>query len=71
MIYDYINNENHKSIMENIEIPQELQEQYKEFLSTLDNKELQALVIANDHLGSSFDMEKSIKYKEWKNKLNE
>lgn len=60
-----------QSIMENIEIPQELQEQYKEFLSTLDNKELQALVIANDHLGSSFDMEKSIKYKEWKNKLNE
>jgi hypothetical protein len=57
--------------MENIEIPQELQEQYKEFLSTLDNKELQALVIANDHLGSSFDMEKSIKYKEWKNKMNE
>jgi hypothetical protein len=37
------------------------------FLSSLDKNEVKTLMIAYEHLGSSFELEKSIMYIEWKN----
>lgn len=36
------------------------------YIKTLSEREHKAYLIAKDHLGSSFDLEKSIGYKVWK-----
>ena len=36
------------------------------YIKTLSEREYKAYLIAKDHLGSSFDLEKSIGYKVWK-----
>ena len=38
----------------------------QEYIKTLSEREYKAYLIAKDHLGSSFDLEKSIGYKLWK-----
>ncbi len=38
----------------------------QEYIKTLPEREYKAYLIAKDHLGSSFDLEKSIGYKVWK-----
>jgi len=40
-----------------------------EYLSTLNEIEIKTLKIAQDHLGSSFNIKKSIGFINWKNKL--
>jgi hypothetical protein len=37
----------------------------EEYLKTLTEKELKAYEIAKDHLGSSFELEKSVGYLTW------
>ena len=37
----------------------------EEYLKTLTEKELKAYEIAKDHLGSSFELEKSVGYLKW------
>jgi len=39
----------------------------EQYIKTLDEKELKAYHIARDHLGMSFQLEKSIGYLAWKN----
>jgi hypothetical protein len=41
----------------------------QEFIEQLDDKEMKTLIIAYEHLGSSFDLEKSILFKKWKNTI--
>lgn len=41
----------------------------KKYLETLDEMETQALLIAFNHLGTSFSIKKSIGFLEWKEKL--
>ncbi len=38
----------------------------QEYIKTLTEREYKAYMIAKSHLESSFDLEKSIGYKEWK-----
>jgi len=42
-----------------------MQELIDEYLNTFTEKERQAYIIAKDHLGMSFDMEKSNGFIEW------
>lgn len=37
------------------------------FIESLSEKELRAYLIAKDHLGSSFQLEKSVGFLQWKN----
>jgi hypothetical protein len=48
------------SIKSSIQTPQE------QYISTLSEKEYQGYLIARSHLGSSFDLEKSLGFIEWK-----
>ena len=41
------------------------QEQIEMYIKTLSEKEYKAYIIAKDHLGDSFQMEKSIGFLEW------
>ena len=43
----------------------------EEYIASLNEAERQALIIAQDHLGSSFDIEKSIGFMEYRKKLTE
>ena len=43
----------------------DMQELIGEYLNTFTEKERQAYIIAKDHLGMSFDMEKSNGFIEW------
>jgi len=43
----------------------DMQELIDEYLNTFTEKERQAYIIAKDHLGMSFDMEKSNGFIEW------
>ena len=47
-------------------ITKEMESEIREYLSTLNEKELKAYKIAFDHLGSSFQLEKSNGFKLWK-----
>jgi len=38
----------------------------EQYIKSLCDKEYQAYMIAKSHLGSSFDLEKSIGFREWK-----
>jgi hypothetical protein len=40
----------------------------EEYIASLPDAERQALIIAQDHLGSSFDIEKSIGFMEYREK---
>jgi hypothetical protein len=40
------------------------------FLTTLDEKEMKAYLIAKDHLGSSFQLEKSNGFLKWKKSVS-
>lgn len=40
----------------------------EQYIKSLPEKEYQAYMIAKSHLGSSFDLEKSIGFREWKKK---
>ena len=48
--------------------PEELREQAVQYLNQLNDKEKKACIIAKDHLGSSFNIMKSVGYLEWKSK---
>jgi len=39
-----------------------------EYIQSLDEKQQQALAIAREHLGTSFDIQRSNGYKEWQKK---
>ena len=43
----------------------------QEYVKSLSEKELKAYLIAKSHLGSSFSLEKSRGYIDWKKKLQE
>jgi len=43
-----------------------LSEMEKKYIETLSEREYKAYMIAKSHLESSFDLEKSIGFKEWK-----
>jgi hypothetical protein len=43
-----------------------MQTQQEQYISTLSEKEYQGYLIARSHLGSSFDLEKSLGFIEWK-----
>jgi len=45
-----------------------LEEEMKKYLETLSETELKAYEIAKDHLGMSFQLEKSLGFLEWLNK---
>jgi hypothetical protein len=47
-------------------ITKETEDEIREYISTLNEKELKAYKIAFDHLGSSFQLEKSNGFKTWK-----
>ena len=49
----------------------DIKESILEYLAQLNEKELLAYTIAKDHLGTSFNITKSIGYMEWKKKQNE
>jgi hypothetical protein len=49
----------------------ETQQLIVKYLNQLDNKEQIAYLIAKEHLGTSFDIVKSIGYIEWKKKQND
>ena len=51
---------NHTIVMKS-----DMQELIDEYLNTFTEKERQAYIIAKDHLGMSFDMEKSNGFIEW------
>jgi hypothetical protein len=38
----------------------------KLYLETLNEKEMKAYIIAKNHLGTSFQLEKSVGFKKWK-----
>ena len=38
----------------------------EQYIKSLSEKEYQAYMIAKSHLGSSFDLEKSVGFREWK-----
>jgi len=42
----------------------------QQYLNTLDEKEILAYIIAKEHLGMSFQLEKSIGYLDWKKQNN-
>jgi len=39
------------------------------YIKTLSEKELRAYIIAKTHLGSSFDLSKSVGFVQWKSRL--
>tara|TARA_B100002051_G_scaffold184892_1_gene174998 strand:+ start:1064 stop:1231 length:168 start_codon:yes stop_codon:yes gene_type:complete len=43
-------------------------EEEEQYVATLNHRERTVLEIAKDHLGSSFDLTKSLGYIEWKKK---
>ncbi len=45
---------------------QKLTDMQKSYIKSLTEREYKAYMIAKSHLDSSFDLEKSIGYKEWK-----
>jgi len=53
---------------ENVDKREIIETRKKEYLSQLDEKERVALEIAQDHLKTSFDLEKSIDFINWNNK---
>lgn len=53
---------------ENVDEKEIMETRKKEYLSQLDEKERVALKIAQDHLKTSFDLEKSIDFINWNNK---
>jgi hypothetical protein len=53
---------------ENVDEREIMETRKKEYLSQLDEKEKMALEIAQDHLKTSFDLEKSIDFINWNNK---
>lgn len=57
-----------KHTMENKENETQQQERYVQSLSEREHK---AYLIAKSHLGSSFDLEKSIGYVDWKKKTHQ
>lgn len=46
------------------------QSQHNEYIKSLSEREYKAYIIAKEHLGSSFDLEKSIGYISWKKNKN-
>lgn len=42
----------------------------QEYIKTMDDKTIQAMNIAKDHLGSSFDIEKSVGFNKFYNNYN-
>ena len=48
-----------------------LSEMEKKYIETLSEREYKAYMIAKSHLESSFDLEKSIGFKEWKKNQEE
>lgn len=61
--------DNHNSNNPEKEITQEqtIQEQVKEYISTLNDREKMVLEIAKEHLQSSFCIERSVGFVKWKN----
>jgi len=57
------NNYNSKEITQE----QTIQEQVKEYISTLNDREKMVLEIAKEHLQSSFCIERSVGFVKWKN----
>jgi len=47
-----------------------LKEETEKFITTLDEKEMKAYLIAKDHLGSSFQLEKSNGFLKWKKSVS-
>jgi|TARA_B100000035_G_C20990226_1_gene549799 hypothetical protein len=45
-----------------------IEEMQKEYVKSFNEKEKKAYEIAKSHLGMSFDLEKSIGFREWKQK---
>lgn len=64
----YIIQDIRKHTMENKENETQQQERYVQSLSEREHK---AYLIAKSHLGSSFDLEKSIGYVDWKEKSHQ
>lgn len=56
----------HQNISPFHTITKETEDEIIEYLKTLNEKELKAYKIAFDHLGSSFQLEKSNGFKTWK-----
>jgi hypothetical protein len=52
--------------MENKENKENKDQQQEKYIQSLSEREHKAYLIAKSHLGSSFDLEKSIGYMEWK-----
>lgn len=56
--------------MENLTSTQNEELFLQQYLNTLDEKEILAYNIAKEHLGMSFQLEKSIGYLDWKKQNN-
>ena len=52
--------------MENKDNKENKDQQQEKYIQSLSEREHKAYLIAKSHLGSSFDLEKSIGYMEWK-----
>lgn len=52
--------------MENKDNKENKDQQQEKYIQSLSEREYKAYLIAKSHLGSSFDLEKSIGYMEWK-----
>ena len=52
--------------MKNMENEENKDQQQEKYVQSLSEREYKAYLIAKSHLGSSFDLEKSIGYMEWK-----
>jgi hypothetical protein len=50
--------------------PPSLIEELNSYITTLDEKEMKAYLIAKDHLGSSFQLEKSNGFLRWKKSVS-
>jgi hypothetical protein len=48
-----------------------IENQTKNYLSSLNERELKAYYIAKDHLGMSFNMERSNGFRQWKKEQEE
>lgn len=46
----------------------QMETQVEEYIKTMNEKEMKAYKIAKEHLGMSFQIEKSIGFREWKKK---
>lgn len=65
-MYKYQNTKKQKR-MEKNEMEKENEKQQQErYIQSLSEREYKAYLIAKSHLGSSFDLEKSIGYMDWK-----